>query len=297
MRKQRIAISVLYLMLGLLALMLPASAKHGQAYQFKDDLGMDSYGDCRLQYYYHIPCPDDSWFWELWGPPAGGMWEPGHIVGQWFHVGDMCTGGFEPCDPEDCQSLYAIRFLNLFPYGTPYPNINLVTFDIYCSDEEGCPIGPSLWQSETIRPGYGWQYLILDEPVSLCPCVTDPGPPPAGPRVLVTATHGGWWCAGPAWGTDNISTPLEMGCEMHDVGCLSVLYPRPSNSYYDRIHSGFYGYGMSYCPPIPFADKGDTTPDASMYGYVELAWRLYLTCAGPTVVQPATWGAIKSIYR
>lgn len=297
MHIQRIVVSMLCLMLPLLALVLIANANHDRAYQFIDDLGMESLSDCKLQYYYYIPCPVESWFWALYGPPDGGGWEPGDVVGQWFQVGDMSTGRFEPCGPEDCQSLVAIQYLNLCTYGTTYPNINLVTFDIYCSDEEGCPIGPSLWQSETYRPSYGWQYVILDDPLSICPCSSEPGPPPAGLRILVTATHGGYWCAGPHWGADNISTPLEQGCEMHDVGCLSVLYPRPDDSYYDRVHSGYYGNGLSYCPPVLFKDGGDTTPGASMYGYIEMTWRLHLSCTGPTATRSTTWGAIKSMYR
>ena len=63
------------------------------------------------------------------------------------------------------------------------------------------------------------------------------------------------------------------------------------------MHSGYYGQGFRYCPPRWFKDGRDTTPDAIEYGYVELAWRIYLTCSGPSGVEPTTWGNIKSMYR
>jgi hypothetical protein len=84
---------------------------------------------------------------------------------------------------------------------------------------------------------------------------------------------------------------------MHEYSCLPTIYPRPYNSYYPTIHSGFYGQNFGYCPPMWFADSRDTSPDATVYGYVELAWRIYLVCSGPTNVEPTTWGNIKSMYR
>jgi hypothetical protein len=94
---------------------------------------------------------------------------------------------------------------------------------------------------------------------------------------------------------------------MHDYGCLPVLYPRPYTSHYPVMHSGFYGQDFTYCPPLNFCDGRDTTcagslcfPDGingTQYGFIELCWRLYITCSGPTKTQTATWGDIKSLYR
>ena len=84
---------------------------------------------------------------------------------------------------------------------------------------------------------------------------------------------------------------------MHDYGCLPALYPRPYNSHYASIHSGYYGKDFEYCPPRWFRDGRDSTPDGTQYGFCELAWRLYITCAGPSASQPATWSDIKSMYR
>ncbi len=54
---------------------------------------------------------------------------------------------------------------------------------------------------------------------------------------------------------------------------------------------------MFWYPPVWFTDQNDTTPDAAQYGYVELAWRIYLVCSGPTSTEPTAWGNIKSMYR
>lgn len=99
------------------------------------------------------------------------------------------------------------------------------------------------------------------------------------------------------WGADNISTPLGEGCPMHDLGCLPALYPRPYVGHYSIMHSGYYGQGFEYCPPLWFKDGNDTTADGSQYGFVELKWRIYLACSGPTATEGTTWGDIKSMYR
>ena len=97
----------------------------------------------------------------------------------------------------------------------------------------------------------------------------------------------------PAIGMDNISTPLAQACQMHDIGCLPAAWPRSTS------HSGYYGNGdpTMYDPPLVFCDGRDTTPDCSHYGLLELAWRVYLNCFGPTDAETRTWGNIKSMYR
>jgi hypothetical protein len=89
-----------------------------------------------------------------------------------------------------------------------------------------------------------------------------------------------------------------LGCNMHEHGCLPALYPRPYTSHYSAMHSGYYGNGsFQYCPPERFRDGRDSTPDGTLYGCIELAWRLYLSCSGPSATEPSTWGAIKAIYK
>jgi hypothetical protein len=159
-------------------------------------------------------------------------------------------------------------------------------------------VGPSLWCSGETELGYGWNYIELNPPISVCGCSVEPGEPPSAPRILIAATNlSEYACFYPEWGCDNISTQVLNGCEMHEFGCLGALYPRPYNSYYSTMHSGFYGQNFEYCPPEWFRDQGDTTPDATEYGYVELAWRIYLVCNGPTAAKSATWGGIKAMYR
>ena len=82
---------------------------------------------------------------------------------------------------------------------------------------------------------------------------------------------------------------------MHDVGCWPALYPRPTNGHYATMHSGYYGIGFEHCPPLWFLDGEDETPEGTLYGYVEFAWRLYIICA-ENALEATTWGSIKSIY-
>jgi len=272
----------------LLAAATSAAALETKVYQMKEDFGSEPLYDNMLNYYYYIPCPTYSWFQSFTG------WERGDIVGEWFQLGDISTGNWEPGDPVNCRTLEIFRILDFAGYGTVRPGIFTVEFDIYCTDEYGCPIGPSIWNSGPFETGFAWNYIYVDPPLDICDCI---GGPESGPRILVTATHTGYAGIYPAWGTDVISTHIEEGCPMHDQGCLPALYPRPYSSHYSSIHSGFYGQDFQYCPPQWFKDSGDPTPDGTQLGFTELCWRLYVTCAGPSANQPATWGSIKSMYR
>jgi hypothetical protein len=246
-----------------------------------------------LSYYYTIPRysyhprePDlyRSWAWLYDG------WEQGDIVGCWFQPGDPSTSGLDPVDPEDCNHIEQIRVLDFAGYGQAYPGLFTVEFDIWPSDSEGCPTGPSLWSSGPVQTVEGWNFIEIVPPLCIGGCA----------RILVTAEHTGSqavWGDSPVWGFDNVSTPVLEGIELHDCGCLSALYPRPHVSHYSTMHSGYYGKNFAYCPPQWFRDCRDLTPDATHYGYVELQWSIVMQCLGPSKTEGVTWGAIKAMYR
>ena len=269
-----------------------AMAIEKRAFKIREDFGTAPLSDCTLQYYYYIPCPTYSWYWGFSG------FDVGDVVGTWYEIGDLSTGGFDACDPAQCHSLTQTRVLDMALYGATYPAQEWCEFDVYCCDSYGCPVGPSLWNSGLVPTGHGWHSIYVSPPLSVCPCATDSTPLPSSPRILVTATQmrgdPDW---GPLWCTDNISTPLAEGCAMHDLGCLPVLYPRPNTGYYATVHSGYYGQGFEFCPPQWFKDGNDTTADGSLYGFVELAWRIYVECSGATETKGTTWSDIKSTYR
>jgi hypothetical protein len=276
----------------LIALACPAMALESTEFRMRDDFGMEPLYDCRMNYYYYTPCPTYSWFWAFSG------WDFYDRIGAFFEVGDISMFTGQACDPVQCHTLDQFRVLDFAGYGTIHPSIGGVIFEIWCSDEYGCPIGPPLWSSGEWWTGYAWNYIPVYPPLCLTGCSAIQGDPPARPRILITASHiGRYNTTYPSWGFDNISTGVEVGCDMHEYSCLPSLYPRPYNSYYPTIHSGFYGQDFEYCPPLWFRDKRDTTPGATQYGYIEMAWRIYLTCSGPTNVEPTTWGNIKSMYR
>jgi hypothetical protein len=279
-----------YLVIALVLVMATcAFGLEKQAYQIRNDFGTESLYDCTLEYYYYIPCPTYSWFWSYTG------WTPGDIVGTFFTMGDISMGG-GGCDPDNCMDLEIIQFLDFAGYGTVYPGLFTVEFDIYCSDDMGCPVGPSIWNSGPFESGFAWNYVFVDPPFSICDCVVQ-ADPPSNPRILVTATHTGTDGTYPAWGFDNISTAVAEDCPMVEDGGLQALYPRPYTSHYPTIHSGYYGPGFAYCPPLWIADGADTTPDASQFGFIELAWRIYVICSGPTATESSSWGDIKTMYR
>jgi len=274
-----------------LVLATSAFAMEKKAYQMREDFGTEPLYDTALQYYYYVPCPTYSWFWAFTG------WTPGEIIGMCFNIGEEGTGGWPPADPATCQKLEQIRILDFAGYGTVYPGLFTFEFDVYCADEECCgPTAPAvhLWNSGPLETHYAWNYYLIDPPLCLTPCYSVDNY-----SIVVTAHMTGTEGIYPAWGFDNISTAIETGCIMHDLGCLPALYPRVACGYgTPMVRGGYIGtYPFEYWPPLGFLDGRDTTPDGSMFGCIEMAWRIYLICDGPTATQPSTWGNIKSMYE
>jgi hypothetical protein len=282
-----------WLPVGLALIVLLAASAHAwekHAYKARDDFGMAPLQDCYLQYYYYIPCPTYSWFWGFFS------WAPGDKIGQFFTLGDTPTAGFAPCDSAQCHDVIGFRILDFSGYGQTYPGLYTVKFNIYCCDASGCPVGEPLWESLPVETVPDWNTVMLDSALHVTACCTQPMPA-ALPRILLTATHIGSDCTYPQWGMDNVSAPFEAGCTMHDAGCLPALYPRPSSSHFDTIHSGYYGINFANCPPLWFVDGGDTTAGGDVYGYLEFAWRLFVECTGPHATESTSWGQIKAMYR
>jgi hypothetical protein len=268
-----------------------------EAVEMREDYGSQPLYDCYMNYYYYIPCSTSSWFWSFSG------WQSGQVVGEWFRIGDPSMGragsGCPPyttCDPCGAHVLEQFRVLDFAGYGTLYPSWYTVEFNVWCADASGCPVGPSLWTSgPTELCTAGWNYVVVTPQLCLTNCSTQlQNNMNCYPRFLITARHIGLNPQYPEWGFDDISTPLSKSCLMHDTGCCPALYPRPLVSYYDVMHSGDYGVAFEYCPPRWFLDEAD--PAGYVYGYIELAWRVYLKNIY-TETEPTTWGHIKSIYR
>jgi len=269
-----------------------APAFEKKAYTMRDDFGTDPLADCYMNYYYYIPCPTYSWFWSFYG------WSHGDVIGAVFSIGDVSMFTGTPCDPYLCFQPVQFRVLDFAGYGTIYPGLFTVEFHLYCADEQGCPVGEAMWSSGPYATGFAWNYVPVENPMVCVPhCAVQFDPVLSHARILITATMIGTDCTYPQWGFDNISTPSIRACEFHDYSCLAALYPRPYSSHYEGMHSGYYGPGLAYCPPQWFCDGRDTTPDCGRYGYVEVAWRIYLDCVGPTTAEPSTWGNIKTMYR
>jgi hypothetical protein len=283
------------LLIGLLVLGVVASAfgLEKKAVQMREDFGTEPLYTCYMNYYYYIPCPTDSWFWSFSG------WSPGETIGAWFSIGEPSMGrtgsGCPPyigCDYSGLnnKSIERFRVLDFAGYGTTYPGLFTVRFDIYCSDTYGLPVGPPRWSSGPKELcTWGWNYID----VYYADGLTCGGQYGQQSKMLITATHIGSDASYPAWGFDNVSKPMRLGCAMHDTGCCPALYPRPQTSHYGTMHSGDYGVNWSIIPPAWFLDGADSTGDT--YGCVELAWRIYTNMHMGT--EPSTWGAIKSTYK
>jgi hypothetical protein len=278
-----------------LILATSAFALEKKALQMKEDFGTEPLYDCLLSYFYYIPCPTYSWFWLAY------PWNYGDVIGACFNVGDQGMGGYPPCDPSLGRNIEQFRILDFAGYGIEYPGLFTVEFDLYCAPAVCCgATAPTvhLWNSGPLETGPGWNYFPVDPPVCINDCCLEPAPG-CSPSVVLTATMVGSTPNYPAWGFDNISTPIELGCAFHDIGCLPAVYPRGwCGGPEPKVHSGYIGtYPFQYWPPLFFADGRDSTPDASLYGAIELAWRIYVAYSGPSATQPSTWSNIKSMYE
>jgi hypothetical protein len=289
-----------YLLTVLMVLGLAASGYglEKKAIQLKEDFGTEPLYTCYMNYYYYIPCPTNSWFWAFSG------WTQGQTIGEWFRIGDPSMGrtgsgcppyiGCDPCGLED-KSIERFRVLDFAGYGTTYPGLFTVRFDIWCCDAYGYPVGPDIWSSGPKELAVaGWNYIDIYPglPADVYSCGGG-FPLHCYPTFLITATHIGTLATYPAWGFDDISKPVSLGCAMHDNGCCPALYPRPQVSHYTAMHSGDYGINWAQIPPTWFLDPGDTT--GNTFGFIELAWRVYLGFHVGT--EPSTWGTIKAIYK
>jgi hypothetical protein len=273
-----------------LVLASSAFALEKKAYQMKEDFGTEPLYDGTLNYYYYIPCPTYSWFWAFTG------WDPGDIIGTCFTIGDQGTGPAPPLDPFNCHELEYIRILDFAGYGTVYPGRFTIEFDVYCAEDPCCGTAAPvthIWNSGPFETGFAWNYFLVDPPLCLTPCGQD------GPAFVVTATCTGTDGIYPAYGMDNISTAIEQGCPLHDYGCMPAAFPRfACSAGMPMVHSGYIGaFPFQYWPPLAFLDGDDTTADGSQFGAIELAWRVYIICGGPTATEPSSWGNIKSMYR
>lgn len=285
----------LVLMLAIvIALAASAFGSEMKAFQIREDYYTVPVYDCYTQYYYHIPCPTYSWYWAWTGFGSH------ETIGVFFTVGDPtmglagCAPGYSTCDAYNDHTIELFRVLDLAGYGTLYPGLFTVEFDIYCSDAEGRPVGPAKWSSGPVELcTAGWNYVPVSPNLTVTDCYTQPQL--SYPRFLITATSVGSRGGYPAWAFDNVSKSVDYGCAMHDQGCCPALYPRPAVSHYSTIHTGYYGLNFEYCPPLWFLDGGDSVGNST--GHVELAWRVYLIRSGPDALVTATWGAIKSMYR
>jgi len=282
---------VLFLILTiLLAGAATASGFEKKAYQMREDFGVEPLYDCYIQYYYYMPCPTYSWFWGIAN-------EGPDTYGVFFKVGDVSTGNGQACDPVLCFSPLQFRILDFAGYGTAYPGLFSVEFAMYCSDEQGCPVGSALTRTRTYDTSYGWNYIEIDPYSSVVDCATSIDPVLGSAMFLITAVETGSDATYPAWGFDNISDTYDAGCELHDMSSFPGLYPRPVTSHYETMHSGFYGDDFEHCPPLWICDPGDTSTACDEFGFIELAWRVYLGCHGPSAAEPCTWGSLKSMYR
>jgi len=283
--------TILFLILTIfLAGAATVSGFEKKAYQMREDFGAEPLYDCVMQYYYYLPCPTYSWFWGIAN-------EGPDTYGAFFTVGDVSTGNGQACNPYMCFHLEQFRVLDFAGYGTAYPGLFSVVFDLYCCDDLGCPIGSAFWRSRSYDTAYGWNYILLDPAMSLASCAVNIDPVLNSVRFLITATETGSDATYPAWGFDNVSDSYNAGCELHDMSSFPGLYPRPASSHYETMHSGYYGDDFEHCPPLWMCDAGDTSAACDEYGFLELAWRVYLVCAGPSGTEPCTWGSIKSMYR
>jgi hypothetical protein len=171
--------------------------------------------------------------------------------------------------------------------------------NVHRADASGKPLH-RLWDSGPLETGFGWNYIEVVPPygLDLGECFEDD---PASLGFIVTMEFVGTLGGFPRIGFDNIGTAVDVGCLMHDSGCLPAHWPKTWLGGGDpRVHSGYVGdYRFQYWPPLAIPDAMFFPDDCT--GSVDLAWRVYLDCHGPGLTPqspfPTSWGGIKNLYK
>ena len=241
---------------------------------------------CVLAYYNMC----SGWLWGWVGYCYGGF-STAPLAPQWGVVFDLtdCT--------YDCRHLDTIWLATVAL--TAYGNVDC---EIFCADENNCPIGAPLGGVYGVvpDPAQRWHPFAFGE-LELCEC-------------LELEPHGisdtGKFCA--------IMTDNGFGQHMY------ILSENPAEDILagcwvdncDHGHSFVWRNVVDYCAiygePGPMWQYGEAygcteyplvPPGCHNYGgyvtgtFLEIQMDAYIACLGPTATEDASWSQIKSLYR
>lgn len=235
---------------------------------------------CTLSYYYLI---DGCGLVTI----ASGI-EENQAVGVDFDMSDVVSR-YSPCDTNACLTLDAIKIV-LYDV-LPPPADQTLNLRVYAGDGSG-QIGGALLGNVDFEPPYsGGSFSTSLIDFTNGGVATGLDLSSSGGRCLAVLT---WKNATghPGIVFDIVSACVD-SCGTNPACCAMGVspytYPRAATRTYD------YGYGVEPGEPERICDpaEGETCP---VYGYVEAVWETFY-CSTSASVKPATWGAVKALYR
>jgi hypothetical protein len=236
---------------------------------------------CTLSYYYLI---DGCGLVSI----ASGISE-NQTVGVRFNMAEAVPW-YAPCDTNACLTLDAIKIV-LYDVLAP-PADQSMNLRIYASDESGRPEGPVLGNVD-FAPPYGdggFTTSLIDFTNEGEVAGLDLSSAGGDCVALLTWTN---TTGHPGLVLDVVSACVD-SCATNAACCAMGVppytYPRTDTRTYD------YGTGIEPGEPAPICDPAESGETCPAYGYVEAVWSAYF-CSTSAAVRPATWGAVKALYR
>jgi hypothetical protein len=202
-----------------------------------------------------------------------------HRYGTCFDLADC---------PEDCRILEDVWWAC-----QAYGGYNYVDIEIYCADEDDCPLGPPLagiYDYEVDDGGYPWEHVDFGG-LPLCGCT---GTSRFIVMIVQDAGHIVWPYA------DLNYRNLDDGCES-EWRCTGHSF----------VYQGTVSYCNAYGVPAPLwgswagaacTEYPAVPPSCHNYHYdtgfyAEWLIDCYISCQGPTQTENRSWSEVKALYR
>ncbi len=177
-----------------------------------------------------------------------------------------------------------------------FANRGYVDVEVYCANENRCPIGPPIlgWYGYTPPMTNPWQHFVVD-PVPLCVCEES-----GSGKFAVIVTDFGFGTINAPY-SDIESMNIDVGCQA-DWNCVGHSYCfRCLVNYCDvyGMPGPMWVSGADYgCTNVPTVPPG--CHDYQGYGtgmFTEFLIDVYIACQGPTAAENDSWTDIKGLYR
>jgi len=229
--------------------------------------------------YYNLCSGFGTWLWGWDGYCQASFLRYPPQYGTCFDLADS---------PGECRHLEDVWWV-----GRSFYHYDTVDVEIFCADENACPVGAPLagiYDCSVVYHSPSWHRFDFGG-LPLCGCDAGAG------RFIVMISHNGEE-------TESFSDAnhknIEAGCE-YEWRCSGHSYVYRSYVSYCDVYGEpgpLWIAGPDYgCTNVPAVPPGCHDHDYSTGYYTEWLIDCYVSCNGPTRTEPTSWSEVKSLYR